>query len=362
MVVADDDEDEQSIAPHGRCGLALSALGGALHVLQRALIDVQLLSMRCVLPYVPFDLAAADEGETCDGNGKEAEGAAADAMDIDEGKGKGGKAGSSNAIGAAAAAAGISLDLDTSSSGVAATAARGAVVSAPSASVGAGEWFSQRCMVLDANTLRNLEILPAPTGDDGNSLFSFLNHCRTSMGARTLRRWLCAPLCEIAAIESRLNAVEALKGTVGGSDALRDVADAMRRRNNSAKAFEAMLRLVTTKPRGGQHHVYSADDTPALAAMPDLPRLLARVHAYASKHRFGQGQQRASSSSSGAGLDAHPESRAVFYETQKYNIRQVKDLANAATGIAAACRLSQCISQALPEGERWVSKERNKSK
>lgn len=66
-------------------------------------------------------------------------------------------------------------------------------------------------LVLDATTLRNLEILE-PLHRDGppaRSLFTAINHTATPMGARLLRDWLTQPLASPAAIARRQDAVQA---------------------------------------------------------------------------------------------------------------------------------------------------------
>jgi DNA mismatch repair protein MutS len=68
-------------------------------------------------------------------------------------------------------------------------------------------------LVLDATTQRNLELCRS-LGDGGRAgtLLSVLDRTRTPMGARRLRAWLLAPLCEREEIELRLSAVEELRG------------------------------------------------------------------------------------------------------------------------------------------------------
>ena len=64
-------------------------------------------------------------------------------------------------------------------------------------------------MVLDAITLRNLEITTGIRGEgDGNTLLAALDVTETSMGSRTMRSFLIGPLVRKAAIEERLDAVE----------------------------------------------------------------------------------------------------------------------------------------------------------
>lgn len=64
-------------------------------------------------------------------------------------------------------------------------------------------------MVLDAITLRNLEITKGIRGSgDRSTLLGTLDVTRTPMGSRTMRSFLVSPLIEKDAIDSRLDAVE----------------------------------------------------------------------------------------------------------------------------------------------------------
>ena len=67
-------------------------------------------------------------------------------------------------------------------------------------------------MMLDASTRRNLELI-ASLRDGGrtHSLLWLLDHTRTAMGARLLKKWLLAPLLDVDAINRRLDAVEAFR-------------------------------------------------------------------------------------------------------------------------------------------------------
>ena len=72
---------------------------------------------------------------------------------------------------------------------------------------------SAQCMMLDAITLRNLEVMESISGGSkGATLFSCLNLTKTSMGSRLLSRHLTRPLTDIDAINQRLDAVEFLAG------------------------------------------------------------------------------------------------------------------------------------------------------
>jgi DNA mismatch repair protein MutS len=63
-------------------------------------------------------------------------------------------------------------------------------------------------VVLDAMTRRNLEISETLRGDNGPTLFSVLDICRTAMGSRLMRQWLHHPLRNQADVRLRHDCVE----------------------------------------------------------------------------------------------------------------------------------------------------------
>jgi DNA mismatch repair protein MutS len=62
-------------------------------------------------------------------------------------------------------------------------------------------------MFLDPQTRRNLELLESATGRAKGALISVLDHTRTPMGGRLLRRWLSQPLLTIDTLRKRQDAV-----------------------------------------------------------------------------------------------------------------------------------------------------------
>jgi len=84
-----------------------------------------------------------------------------------------------------------------------------------------GFYERQNCLVLDAVTVRNLELIePLFAGADaGITLFRSMDATVTPMGKRLLRAWMLRPSIERAEIEARLDAVEAqVKNTVARED------------------------------------------------------------------------------------------------------------------------------------------------
>jgi DNA mismatch repair protein MSH6 len=98
-----------------------------------------------------------------------------------------------------------------------------------------------RTLVLDGKALDNLEVFQNST-DRGprGTLFHVLDQCATPFGKRKLRRWLCAPLQRVDELAERQDAVAALIGVP-----------------------DVRTRLL-----------------PTLRKLPDLERLLAKVHAF----------------------------------------------------------------------------------
>jgi DNA mismatch repair protein MutS len=64
------------------------------------------------------------------------------------------------------------------------------------------------CLLVDATTLRNLEVLEAADGGRTGSLLQEIDRTITSMGGRLLRAWLLRPLLTLERIHDRLDAVE----------------------------------------------------------------------------------------------------------------------------------------------------------
>jgi DNA mismatch repair protein MutS len=84
-------------------------------------------------------------------------------------------------------------------------------------------------MPLDEMTRRNLELVESLRGGTSEgTLLAVLDRTTTPMGARLLRQWLLAPLVQRAAIDARLDAVDALVRTASARDALRTALDGVR--------------------------------------------------------------------------------------------------------------------------------------
>jgi DNA mismatch repair protein MutS len=102
-------------------------------------------------------------------------------------------------------------------------------------------WYErQNCLVLDAVTVRNLELIePLFAGTDvGVTLFRSIDAAVTPMGKRLLRAWLLRPSLDLAEINARLDAVEAgVKDTIAREE--------LRRALDGVLDLERLLSRVT---------------------------------------------------------------------------------------------------------------------
>ncbi|KAK4098074.1 DNA mismatch repair protein Msh6 [Parathielavia hyrcaniae] len=99
-------------------------------------------------------------------------------------------------------------------------------------------------LILDGQSLINLEIFTnTANGGPEGTLFNLLNRCITPFGKRLFRQWVCHPLCNIQKINERLDAVDMLNADRG------------------------ILQQFSSQ----------------MVKMPDLERLLSRIHAGACR-------------------------------------------------------------------------------
>jgi DNA mismatch repair protein MutS len=124
-------------------------------------------------------------------------------------------------------------------------------------------WYErQNCLVLDAVTVRNLELIePLFAGtDSGVTLFRSIDATLTPMGKRLLRAWLLRPSLDLAEINARLDAVEAgVRDTIAREE--------LRRALDGVLDLERLLSRVTLEtanPRDGLALAASLGKIPAI--------------------------------------------------------------------------------------------------
>jgi len=131
--------------------------------------------------------------------------------------------------------------------------------------------FRQRTdsLLIDATTLRHLEIVEGSEGGRTGSLLDELDRTVTSIGSRLLRSWLLRPLVALEPIRDRLDAVEelAFRNTERGKfrEAIRAVQDLERLVARAALGTAGPRDLVGLKQ--------------SLAVIPRLRTVLADLHA-----------------------------------------------------------------------------------
>ena len=132
-------------------------------------------------------------------------------------------------------------------------------------------WYErQNCLVLDAVTVRNLELIePLFAGADaGLTLFRSIDAAVSPMGKRLLRAWLLRPSLDLAEINSRLDAVEeGVKDTIAREE-LRRALDGML----DLERLLSRVTLETANPRDVLALAASIAKIPAIkAALLRLP-------------------------------------------------------------------------------------------
>jgi DNA mismatch repair protein MutS len=134
-----------------------------------------------------------------------------------------------------------------------------------------GFYERQNCLVLDATTVRNLELMePLFAGTDaGVTLFRCLDATVTPMGKRLLRAWMLRPSLDRAEIEARLDAVE-----VQVKDLVRR--EELRRSLDGILDLERLLSRVTLETANPRDVLALAA---SLARIPQVRQVLAGLSA-----------------------------------------------------------------------------------
>ena len=133
-------------------------------------------------------------------------------------------------------------------------------------------WYErQNCLVLDAVTVRNLELIePLFAGSDaGVTLFRSIDAAVTPMGKRLLRSWLLRPSLDLAEISARLDAVESgVKNTIAREE--------LRRALDGVLDLERLLSRVTLETANPRDVLALAA---SLAKIPAIKAVLGRLAA-----------------------------------------------------------------------------------
>src|SRR6202040_2004446 len=141
-------------------------------------------------------------------------------------------------------------------------------------------WYErQNCLVLDAVTVRNLELIePLFAGTDaGLTLFRSIDAAVTPMGKRLLRAWLLRPSLHLAEINARLDAVEAgVKQTIAREE--------LRRALDGVFDLERLLSRVTLETANPRDVLALAS---SLAKIPAIKAAVSRLSAERLKTLHG---------------------------------------------------------------------------
>ncbi|CAD5111108.1 DgyrCDS451 [Dimorphilus gyrociliatus] len=148
---------------------------------------------------------------------------------------------------------------------------------------------NQRKMIIDGVSLNNLEILCNNAGTNQGTLLEKINFCNTAFGRRLLCQWICSPLINPSAINERLDAIDDIR--------------------NHADIFEKIGKEIKL--------------------LPDLPRLLKKVHSLGSNLRSQN----------------HPDSRAILFDSNVYSKRQIEDFLLILKGFTSCLNIISSVSR-----------------
>ena len=126
-------------------------------------------------------------------------------------------------------------------------------------------WYErQNCLVLDAVTVRNLELIePLFAGTDaGVTLFRSIDAAVTPMGKRLLRAWLLRPSLDLSEVNARLDAVEAGVKDIVAREELRRALDGVL----DLERLLSRVTLETANPRDVLALAASLAKIPAIRA------------------------------------------------------------------------------------------------
>ncbi len=141
-----------------------------------------------------------------------------------------------------------------------------------------GYYERQNCLVLDAVTVRNLELVEPLFANIGDAvtLFRCLDATLTPMGKRLLRSWMLRPSIDIAEINARLDAVQELTSNLMNREELRRTLDGI-------FDIERLLSRVTLETANARDVLGLAA---SLAKIPPLRAVLTRFSAELLKSRL----------------------------------------------------------------------------
>ncbi len=136
---------------------------------------------------------------------------------------------------------------------------------------------SDDALILDAATIRHLQLLPVGDIPRAATLLGVLDVTRTPMGARTLRNWITRPLAKESAINARLNAVQAFVTDRGALNSLRTLLSGVR----DLERLIAKVDSLRANPRDLKALAASLEPIPNIiqttAAIPEITPTASRL-------------------------------------------------------------------------------------
>ena len=156
-------------------------------------------------------------------------------------------------------------------------------------------------LLLDAITRRNLELDQHPDGRREHTLTALLDHCRTAMGSRLLKRWVLSPLRDRQRLQQRQHSITELLQTNLHAELQEQLAGI-----GDMERILTRVAMQSARPRDllGLRQ--------ALQQLPAIHALLQTAHCSQNQTRLPATQQTSPLSALAASLDLHDEVLALL--------------------------------------------------
>jgi DNA mismatch repair protein MutS len=156
-------------------------------------------------------------------------------------------------------------------------------------------------LLLDAITRRNLELDQHPDGRREHTLTALLDHCRTAMGSRLLKRWVLSPLRDRQRLQQRQHSITELLQTNLHAELQEQLAGI-----GDMERILTRVAMQSARPRDllGLRQ--------ALQQLPAIHALLQTAHSNQNQTRLPATEQSSPLSALAASLDLHDEVLALL--------------------------------------------------
>ena len=207
---------------------------------------------------------------------------------------------------------------------------------------------SDDALVLDAGTLRHLQLVPGGDVPKAASLLGVLDVTKTPMGARTLRNWTVRPLARSADVNARLDRVQAFvddRGTLA----------ALRRLLTGVRDLERLVQKVDSMRANPRDLRALADSLRPIPEIVDVLRAVTRQDAASPCGEALGAMTRQDAASPGHAFDLEPQPEVVSLIDRAIVEEPPALLADGGFIAAGYDRELDELREISQEGHKWLA-------